>query len=140
MIQPGGRMNTNLIDNSEVRKFGLVCFAVSVILSAAGLWREKYIPVILGVMFLMAGLSAVSVPGRFKPFYILWKKAAFTVSRFITSVILSAAYFLVITPSAIIKKISGGAPLNIRPDKNSGTYWVKRNEPLQPKERYLKRF
>ena len=130
----------NSIDTSEVRKFGVACFIVSVVLVSAGLWREKYLPVTLGLIFLFNGLCAVTIPGRFKPFYRIWKKVGFGISRFITGVILSIAYYLVITPSALIKKLIGGAPLNIRPDRNAGTYWVARNEPVQPKDRYIKRF
>jgi hypothetical protein len=57
-----------------------------------------------------------------------------------TVLILSLAYYLVITPSALIKRLSGGAPIPVKPDKEALSYWVDRSEPAQPKERFLKRY
>ena len=47
--------------------------------------------------------------------------------------ILTLAYFLVITPSALIKLLFGGRPLPVKPDKKASSYWVDRTEGVQPK-------
>jgi hypothetical protein len=57
-----------------------------------------------------------------------------------TGFILTLAYYLVITPSAWIKRVFGGRPLPLTPDKDAETYWVSRTEPAQPRERFLKRY
>ena len=58
----------------------------------------------------------------------------------ITTLILALAYYLVITPAALIKMLFGGRPLPIKPDKKALSYWVDRTEPVQPKERFIKRY
>jgi carbamoyltransferase len=57
-----------------------------------------------------------------------------------TDLMLTALFYLVITPAALIKRIFGGRSLPLKPDKNVSTYWVTRPEPAQPKERFQKRF
>jgi hypothetical protein len=54
--------------------------------------------------------------------------------------VLALAYFLVITPSAWLKRLFGGRPLPVRPDPKASSYWVERDEGAQPNERFLKRF
>ena len=74
------------------------------------------------------------------PLYKGWIKVANFISKIITAVILTLAYFLVITPSGLAKRLFGGRPLPTRPDKNIESYWVPRDEPSQPKERFNKRY
>jgi hypothetical protein len=55
-------------------------------------------------------------------------------------VLLTLAYFLVITPSAWLKRLFGGRPLPVRPNPKVSSYWTEREEAAQPRERFLKRF
>ena len=50
------------------------------------------------------------------------------------------AYYLVITPTALLKRVFGGRPLPTRPDRDAASYWVTRPELAQPKERFIKRY
>ena len=86
------------------------------------------------------GLGFILMPARLRPVHSLWLQAAHTVGRVVTGLILVVAYYLVITPTAWLKRLLGGRPLPIRPDPNAATYWVEREEPVQPPERFLKRF
>jgi len=72
--------------------------------------------------------------------YVAWLKIAHLLSRIITTLILTLAYYLVITPSALIKRVFGGLPLPLKPDKDASSYWVNRTEGAQPKERFIKRY
>jgi hypothetical protein len=40
------------------------------------------------------------------------------IGRVITTIILTLSYYLVITPAALIKRVFGGRPLPLKPDKN----------------------
>jgi hypothetical protein len=62
------------------------------------------------------------------------------VGRLVNTLLLTLAYLLVITPAAWLKRLFGGRPLPVRPDRQASSYWVEREEPAQPRERYLKRF
>ena len=62
------------------------------------------------------------------------------IGKLITLIMLTMAYYLVITPFALMKKIFGGSPIPLKPDKTVSSYWVSRSELAQPKERFIKRF
>jgi hypothetical protein len=55
-------------------------------------------------------------------------------------VMLTLAYYLVITPSGMIKALIGGRPISLKFDRKTPSYWVDRTEPAQSKARFLKRY
>ncbi len=128
------------IEKSEIRKFGFIAILFFGCFFALGLWFKKP-PAIcfFGVLFLL-GLGFVLIPERLRPVYVGWVKIAHFIGSIITMVILGLAYYLVITPFAFLKRLFGGAPLPIKPDQGTSSYWVTRVEPAQPKERYVKRY
>lgn len=112
--------------------FGCLC--------AFGIWSEKPLPTYLFGTLSALGLGFILFPRQFKPAFVVWLKIAHFVGSVITTLILTFAYYMVITPAAIIKRILGGVPLPVKPDKSVQSYWVKRKEAVQPKEQFLKRF
>ncbi len=72
--------------------------------------------------------------------FAVWKKTTNFLSRIAITLILSLAYYLLITPVALIKRLFGGRPLPVKPDRNVQSYWVARAKPLQPKESFSKRY
>lgn len=133
-------MNTQLITIHETRKFGIVAFLFFGCLCALGIWREKaFITYFFGLLSLL-GLGCILFPSQWRGLHAAWLKVAHFFGRVITMTSLALAYYLVITPSALIKRVFGGAPLPAKPDKNRPTYWVERTEPAQPRERFYKRF
>lgn len=80
------------------------------------------------------------LPATLTPVYNVWLKVAHLFGRVVTLLILTLAYYLVVTPSALIRRLFGGPPLPVKPDKKALSYWVSRTEPVQPKERFLKRY
>ena len=133
-------MSSNSIDTREIRKFGVIAFFFFGCLAIIGIWTKKPLPTYLFGFLSLLGMSFVLIPSKTKPVYSLWLRIAHFLGRVVTTVILTLAYYLVITPAALIKRILGGAPLPIKPDKNCPSYWVTREEPAQPKERFFKRF
>ena len=133
-------MSSNSIDTREIRKFGVIAFFFFGCLAIIGIWTKKPLPTYLFGFLSLLGMSFVLIPSKTKPIYRLWLRIAHFLGRVVTTVILTLAYYLVITPAALIKRIFGGAPLPIKPDKNCPSYWVTREEPAQPKERFFKRF
>ena len=135
-----GAVNSNSTDTKPIRKFGLVALVFFGCLSALGLWKEKTLPFYIFGLLSVIGFGFLLIPNTLKPVYVGWLKAAQFIGRVFTALILSLAYYFVITPSALIKRLFGGAPLPVKPDKESSSYWVTRAEPAQPKERYIKRY
>ena len=85
-------------------------------------------------------LYTIVIPFKMKPEYAILKKISYFLSRIVVALILTLAYYLLITPVALIKRLFSGRPLPVKPDKDALSYWVARDEPVQPKERFLKRY
>ena len=124
----------------ETRKFGLIALVFFGALFSLALWRDKTIPVFLFGALALLGLAFLAMPGPMKPVHSGWLKAAHAIGRAITTIVLTLAYYLVITPSALLKRVFGGKPISCKIDRDASTYWVTREEPVQPKERFHKRF
>jgi hypothetical protein len=133
-------MNSNSIEIGQIRKFGLVALLFFGCLSFMGFWTGKPLPTYLFGCLSILGFGFIVIPKPLKPIYSGWLKIAHFIGRAVTTVVLALAYYIVITPAALIKRIFGGTPLPTKPDKNAFSYWVTRAEPAQPKERFLKRF
>lgn len=133
-------MISSSTDTSHIRKFGLIALLFFGILCALGAWRQKIlITYFFGVLYVI-GLGLFLLPAPLRPIYNGWLNVAHLIGRVITAIILTLTYYFVITPSAGIKRMFGGCPIPVRPDKNVLSYWIVRTEPAQPKERFIKRY
>ena len=133
-------MSLNSTETKEIRKFGLVALIFFGCLCSLGIWKQKPFPMYFFGLLSVMGLGFILLPGPLRPVHTVWLKIAHALGRIITTVVLALAYYLVITPSALLKRVFGGHPLPLKPDRNASSYWVSRNEPVQPKERFLKRY
>ncbi len=127
-------------DTRQIRKFGLIAFIFFGCLCALGIWLDKFLPTYLFGTLSALGIGFILLPHRLRPAFVAWLKIANFLGRVVTTLTLALAYYLVITPAALIKRIFGGTPLTIKTDKNVSSYWVTRKEAVQSKEQFLKRF
>lgn len=133
-------MSSSSTDTREIRKFGAIALLFFGALFALALWRQKTIITYLFGTLSFLGLGFFLLPAPLRPIYVGWLKIAHLIGTIITTIILTLAYYLVITPAALIKSMFGGRPIPTLPDKNTSSYWVTRPEPAQPKERFIKRY
>ena len=133
-------MTSSSAEMREIRKFGLVAFVLFGLLCTLGLWLDKRAPVYLFGFLALLGLGFILTPGILRPVYLAWVKAAHFIGKALTIAVLTLAYYLVITPTALLKRLFGGRPLPLLPDKDASSYWIARAEPAQPKERFIKRY
>ena len=133
-------MNWNSTDSREIRIFGLIAFVLFGSLCALGLWSKRLVPSYIFGLLSILGCGFILFPSLLRPIYTGWLKIAHFLGTIVTILILTLAYYLVITPSALIKRIFGGRPLPVMPDRETSSYWVDRAEPAQPKERFIKRY
>jgi hypothetical protein len=133
-------MTSSSTDRREVRKFGLIALIFFGILAGLGLWRARMgVTVLFGTLALFGALFLL-LPGPTAPLYRGWMKIARRIGIFMTALVLAIAFYVVITPAGLIKRVFGGRPLPFRPDPDLPTYWVARCEPAQPKVRFRKRY
>jgi hypothetical protein len=133
-------MNSSSTDAKQIRKFGLIAVLLFGCLCALGIWRSKPLPAYLFGCLALIGLGFILAPVRLRALYIGWLKVAHTIGIIITTTVLTLAYYLAVTPTGLIKRMFGGHPLPVKPDKGVASYWVARTEPVQPKERFAKRY
>ena len=133
-------MSLNSIDTRKIRKFGTVALIFFGCLSALGIWKGKPFPTYLFGSLSALGLGFLLIPNLLRPVYIGWLKTAHFIGRVFTTLVLTLAYYCVIFPTALIKRLFGGTPLPVKPNKNASSYWVTKTEPAQPKERFIKRY
>jgi hypothetical protein len=134
-------MISNQSISREIRIFGLVAFIVFGSLCSMGIWLKHPLPGYLFGFLSAAGICFIAAPLQMKPVYVLWKKIGNFLARVLTRLILVLTYYLVITPAALIKRLTSGSPLPAAPDKNLESYWVAHQKLTENvKERYLRRF
>jgi hypothetical protein len=136
----GENMSNTDVSEKDIRKFGTIALVFFGSLSGLGLWTQKPVPTYLFGSLSVLGLGFILIPARLRPVYNTWLKVAHVIGRIITTLVLALAYYLVITPAALIKRLFGGRPLPMTPDKEATYYWVARTEPAQPMGRFLKRY
>ncbi len=133
-------MNSNLTNPREIRKFGAIGIIFFGTLLAVAAWRDKTLVAFFFGLLAVLSSGFVLMPVKLKPVYIGWLKIAHFIGSKMTVLILTIFFYFVMTPAARLKRIFGGRPLPVKPDPDAETYWVTRTEPVQPKERFPKRF
>jgi hypothetical protein len=133
-------MHWNSIEKREIRKFGLTALILFGCLGAVAVWKHRPIPMCLFAALALVGCGFIVAPRPMRRVYSCWLSLAGFLGRLVTCVILTLAYYLVITPAALIKRVLGGRPLPVSPDSKASSYWCRRDEPVQPRERFHKRY
>ncbi len=126
--------------SGEVRKFGFIALFFFGCFVSLALWRGK--PIMTGLFGTMCflGLCCALLPRLLAPVQGAWVAVGMGLANGVNGFFLILAWYLVITPSAWIKRLVSGRPLPFHPDKSATTYWVDRKEPAQPRERFIKRY
>lgn len=133
-------MNLCSIEPRQVRATGAVMVPLFGGLAIAAVWLGKpLLPFVFGGLCLM-GCCFLATPGPMRSVYRVWCHFGHMVGRVLTAGALTLAFYLVITPVAVIKRRFGSETLPMRPDREAPTYWVERDEAIQPKERFVKRY
>jgi hypothetical protein len=120
---PGPRLTT-----AQGRRFALTLAlgfaAVGALLRWRGAPGAALVPWGLAALLLLAGLV---VPTRLGPVERGWMAFGVALSRVTTPVFYSTLYFLVLTPTALLRRTFGRSPL--ARDPAAPTYWVDRPPP-----------
>ena len=128
-------MKNKKIKMSSNRSFGLVFFAIFLIISIWPLLDDKDIRIwslIISLIFLILGILNSNI---LKPFNKIWFKFGMFLGNIVSPIIIGLVYFLVVTPTGFIMRFLGKDLLKLKKNKNN-TYWVARNYKNSMKDQF----
>ena len=117
------------IKSSSDRSFGIVFTVVFVVI---GLWPltgsndPRWWSLAIALAFLLVALIR---PVLLAPLNRLWLKFGLLLNRIVSPLVMGMLFFVVITPIALIMRISGKDLLNLKYDPQAASYWIPRDPP-----------
>jgi hypothetical protein len=122
------------VTKKDLRTFGLTLGAAALVWAGILWWRGKP-NAALWLLGIGPGLAllALTVPVALRPLHFVWMPAARFVAKAITWLVLTLAYYLVITPYGIVMRLMGKDPLERKFEPARASYWVPRDrKPFDP--------
>ena len=114
------------VKKSSNKSFGIVFFIVFIII---GFWplldinTYRLWAIIIAVIFLTLGLMNSRL---LTPLNILWFKFGIFLGKIVSPIVMGVIFFFVVTPIAILMRISKKDLLNLK-FNNKETYWIKKS-------------
>ena len=135
--------NPNLAERKKFAVSLIIGFpAIAIIFSIVGrltahAWKPFFLW--LGVIGLAVGVVFWLVPQISRPFYLVWYFLACCMGFVTGNVLLSAFFYLVITPMGLVMRMAGRDPLRKKFDRTTPTYWLDAEKVVDLK-RYYRQF
>jgi hypothetical protein len=105
------RISTRLTA-AEGRRFGLTVGGAFAALAGISWWRgHPDVALVLGSLGGALALAGLALPTYLGPVERAWMRLAHAISRVTTPIVMAAMYFVVITPSGVMRRAFGGNPL-----------------------------
>jgi len=127
-------------DRRELRKFGI---GLSIILAILGTIQLIRGISLFPIFYSTAGMvlaSGLLFPVILKPLFILFSYIGFALGWAMTRIILSALFFLVLTPISLLSRLVGKRYLQTDIGKNETSYWKEHREQTASKEYFEKQY
>jgi len=124
----------------DIRSFGVTFGIIFLIIAGFLYYQEKYsFQLFIYLAGSFSGLGII-LPIILKPFYMVWMIFAVILGWFMTKVILSLLFYLIITPIGLFLRIIGKDLLNLKEKKQQKSYWNMRNSEEEQNQNYEKQF
>ena len=127
-------------DKTTLRKFGLTIGTVLLLVGIVLYLTGKSSSVVFGGVGVLLILFGLILPNILKPLNKIWMTLAVILGWFMSRLILFILFYIVITPIGFFLRIAGKDFLNLRTDKNSDSYWEKREKTVNEKIDYERQF
>lgn len=116
----------SVLKRSSNRSFGLVMTVALAILGGWPLLRGgpvRWWPLIVASLFLIIALLS---PEKLSPLNRIWTGLGLLLGRLVNPLVLSALFFLVFTPMALLMRALGKDPLRLKFAAAAESYWIPR--------------
>ena len=110
----------------DLRKFGLTVGIVLLMISVILFMLDKSSYVYFGIIGGVLVLAGILFPAVLKPANKVWMTLALILGWFMSRVILTILFYLVLTPIGFIAKIFGKRFLSLKIDAEKKSYWETR--------------
>ena len=127
-------------EKSDIRNFGITLGIILLLISGFLFWKEKESYQIFSGIGITLSLIAIAIPSFLKPVYWMWMIFGIILGWFMTRVILSLLFYIIITPIGLTLRLFGKQFLELRWDKSKESYWNFRTNEHQQNENYEKQF
>ena len=111
----------------DLRKFGLTVGGVLMLIAALLFYFDKSSAPYFGIIGAILFFSGILIPHVLKPFNKIWMGLAIVLGFFMSRLILTILFYLILTPIALIAKLGGKKFMILKHDKSIKTYWEKRS-------------
>ena len=127
-------------EKSDLRNFGFIIGIVLLIISGFLFWKEKESFQIFLAIGITLFLTAIAIPAVLKPVYWMWMIFGIILSWFMTRLILSLLFYIIITPIGLTLRLFGKQFLALRWDKSKESYWIFKKYEYSKNGDYEKQF
>ena len=125
----------------ELRQFAGIMFVCLALLGGLFLWRGKsYFWCFFVLSAVFAGLG-LALPAALGPVRKAWMKLSAVIGWFMSRLILTVLFYLVLTPIGLVLRLLGKDILKVRFAHSSpGTYWVPKPDRDDQNQDYTRQF
>jgi hypothetical protein len=145
MINPFHEIDWNP-DLQKRRVFGRVLaigFAlIGVLLAgggALGLWQPRSWLIVASAAGAVIGAGCWAAPSLARGVYVAWYLLGACIGIITSNLLLIVMYYLVLTPFAVLFRLSGRDPLKRRFNRDASSYWEPAEAAVDP-ERYFRQY
>ncbi len=117
----------------DLRKFGLTVGSVLLILTVLLFYFEKSSAIYFAIIGSLLFISGLTFPQILKPLNKIWMGLAIVLGFFMSRLILTVLFYLVLTPISFIAKLVGKKFIILKFDRSANTYWERRSN-IQKKQ------
>jgi len=110
----------------DLNKFGITVGGALLIIALLFFYFEKPSAIYFGVIGGLLLFTGIIFPLILKPLNKIWMGLAIVLGFFMSRLILTILFYLILTPVALIAKLVGKKFMILKYDKSAKTYWEKR--------------
>lgn len=124
----------------DLRSFGVTIGIILLLIAGFLLYKEKEsFQIFLYIAGSFIGFGLI-FPVILKPIYFIWMIFAVILGWFMTRVILSLLFYVIITPIGVVLRIFGKDFLELKKQAIQGSYWNQRDSNVEQNQNYEKQF
>jgi len=125
----------------ELRVFGilLVVFCAGVGWVVAGKSGSVAIGMAIAIAGAITGLAGLVRLDWLRLVYVGWMTAVSPIGWVVSMLMMAGVFYLVVTPIALVMRMTGRDALRLKLDRNASSYWEKRVQTMDPR-RYFRQY